>query len=84
MSISPWTMMAVLISSGAQLVVFLRWMHRRMRDDEIQRAFVRALAKEHLPRIYAALRLIATQQGIALDEAPIVQYVEFPNGRGRN
>jgi hypothetical protein len=83
MGTSGWTYLAVVFSLGAQLVVFLRWMHRRMRDDEIQRVFVRDLALRHLPNIYRALNTIAEQQGIQLDETPIVNYVDLRNG-GRN
>jgi hypothetical protein len=80
---SGWTYLAVVFSLGAQLVVFLRWMHRRMRDDEIQRVFVRDLALRHLPNIYRALNTIAEQQRIHLEEPPLVNYVDLRNG-GRN
>ena len=80
MGTSGWTYLAVMFSLGAQMVVFLRWMHRRMRDDEIQRVFVRDLALRHLPNIYRALHTIAERQGIALDETPIVNYVDLRNG----
>ena len=80
---SEWTYVVVVFSLGAQLVVFLRWMHRRMRDDEIQRVFVRDLALRHLPNIYRALNVIAERQGIKLEEMPMVNYVDMRNG-GRN
>ena len=70
-------MVLAVLSFGAQLVVFLRWMHRRIGDDEIQRAFVQDLALRHLPAIYRALHTIAEQQGITLDETPIVNYVDL-------
>lgn len=76
-------MIVALLSVGAQLVVFLRWMHRRIRDDEIQRAFIRDLALRHLPAIYKALNTMAEQQGIELDETPIVNYVDLRNGHRR-
>ena len=63
-----------------QLVVLLRWLHRRMRDDEIMRAFVRDVALNHLPHIYSALRQIAAQQGIELQEPPLLQFLDL-NGR---
>ena len=66
-----------------QTVLFLRWLHRRMRDDEIARTFVRDVATNHLPHIYSALRQIAEQQGIHLDEPPLVQFLEV-NGRPRH
>jgi hypothetical protein len=80
MGTSGWTYLVVVFSVGAQLVVFLRWMHRRMRDDEIQRVFVRALAVRHLPNIYRALNIIAERQGIKLEEMPSVNYVDLRNG----
>jgi len=60
-----------------QLVVFLRWLHRRMRDDEINRAFVRDVATNHLPHIYQALQLIAAEQGIDLNAPPLVRFVDL-------
>jgi hypothetical protein len=77
---SSLTLVLTIASLGAQFIVFLRWMHRRVRDDEIQRAFIRDLALRHLPAIYRALHMIAERQGIALDETPIVNYVDLRNG----
>ncbi|HXX99799.1 MAG TPA: hypothetical protein VEI54_02690 [Candidatus Limnocylindrales bacterium] len=77
---SPLTIVLAVCSLGAQLVVFLRWMHRRIRNDEIQREFIRDLALRHLPAIYRALHRIAERQGIALDDTPLVNYVEIRNG----
>ena len=81
---SPMTILLAVLSLGTQLVVFLRWMHRRMRDDEIQRVFIRDLALHHLPSIYRALHMIAEQQGITLDETPIVNYVDLRHGGRRS
>ncbi len=64
-----------------QFVVFLRWLHRRMRNDEITRAFVHDIATNHLPHIYNALQKIAAQQGIELDETPLVQFVDLNHRR---
>ena len=69
--------LAVAIPIAVQFVLFLRWLHRRMRNDEITRAFVRDIATNHLPHIYNALQKIATQQGITLDETPLVQFVDL-------
>ena len=68
---------AVLVPVGAQLVVFLRWLHRRIRDDEINRAFVHDVATNHLPHIYDALCVIAEQQGIVLDTPPPVRFIDL-------
>jgi hypothetical protein len=72
------------VSIGAQFVVFLRWIHRRMRDDEINRVFMRDLALRHLPSIYRALYRMAERQGIELEEMPIVNYVDLQNGGRRH
>jgi hypothetical protein len=75
--------LTTLVPIAVQFVVFLRWLHRRMRNEEITRAFVRDIATNHLPHIYNALRKIAAQQGITLDETPLVQFVDL-NGRHRH
>ena len=81
---NPWPLLLAVLSFGAQLVVFLRWMHRRVRDDEIQRAFIRDLALRHLPALYKALHTIAERQGIELDPTPIVNYVDLRNNHRRS
>lgn len=72
----------VFFSSIVQLVIFLRWLHRRTRDDEIRCAFVRDMAVNHLPHLYHALRQIASQLGLELQEPPPVQFIEL-NGQNR-
>ena len=72
-----------LVPIGVQFVLFLRWLHRRMRNDEIVRAFVRDIATTHLPHIYVALAAIAREQGIKLHETPMVRFVEI-NGHRRS
>jgi hypothetical protein len=67
-----------------QCLLFARWLHRRLRDDEIERAFVRDMALNHLPHVYSALRQIAEHSGIALEEPPLVRYVEFSSGEGKS
>lgn len=80
---TPLTMVLAVLSLGSQFVVFLRWMHRRVRDEEIQRAFIRDLAMRHLPAIYHALHVMAEQQGITLDETPIVNWVDLRHRNSR-
>jgi hypothetical protein len=69
--------MIVAFTVLAQLIVFLRWLHRRMRDDEIERAFVHDMATSHLPHMYHALRLIANHLQIELDDPPPVRFLEL-------
>lgn len=80
MPASWFAILGAIVSGAVQFVVFLRWLHRRMRNDEITRAFVRDVATNHLPHIYNALQKIAAQQGIDLDETPLVRFVDL-NGR---
>ncbi len=75
------TIVAALVPVIVQFVLFLRWLHRRMRNDEITRAFVRDIATNHLPHIYSALREIAQQQGIELTEPPLVRFIDL-HGHG--
>ena len=75
-SMNPYWLV-VGISACVQCFVFLRWLHRRARDDEIRRAFVRDMAVNHLPHLYLALRQIATRLGLELKEPPPVQFLEF-------
>jgi len=69
-------------TSCVQLFLFIRWLHRRMRDDEIRRAFVRDMALNHLPHLYHALRQIAARLQIDLKEPPPVQFLDL-NGHDR-
>jgi len=78
-----YAVLTAVVSTGVQFVLFLRWLHRRMRNDEIVSAFVRDIAANHLPQIYNALHEIAKQQGIELPETPLVRFVDL-NGHRRN
>ena len=69
--------LTTLVPVAVQFIVFLRWLHRRVRNDEITRAFVRDIATNHLPHIYNALQKIAAEQGITLDETPMVRFVDL-------
>ena len=75
--------LATLVPVAVQFVLFLRWLHRRMRNDEIARAFIRDIATNHLPHIYDALHKIAQRQGITLDDTPMVRFVDLNGHRRR-
>jgi hypothetical protein len=72
----------VALSTLAQFAMFIRWLHRRTRDDEIRRAFIRDMALNHLPHLYHALRQIAGHLGLELQEPPPVQFLDL-NGHDR-
>jgi hypothetical protein len=46
---------AVALPSLVQLALSLRWLYRRLRNDEIMRAFVQDIATNHLPHSYERL-----------------------------
>jgi len=71
------TELGILATLLLQFFVFLRWLHRRMRDDDINRQFLRDVATNHLPHIYEALEKIAAKDGIRLELPPAVQWVDF-------
>jgi len=73
--------LTAIFSVGVQFVLFLRWLHRRMRDDEIVRAFVRDMALTHLPHIYSVLQEVAAKQGSTVRETPVVHFVDFQKRR---
>lgn len=70
-----WLIVALTLLT--QFFIVLRWLHRRMRNSEIERAFVRDMARNHLPHLYHALQLIAERLGITLDEQPLVRFIDL-------
>jgi len=76
-------LIAALVPLLVQLGLFLRWLHQRMRDDEIARAFLRDMATNHLPHVYDALRQIAAQLGIELPGPPPIRFLELNGERTR-
>ena len=76
-----WLTTAVPIA--VQFAIFLRWLHRRMRNDEIIHVCVRDIALIHLPHIYSSLQALAKQKGTALPETPVIHFVDFHGHRRR-
>jgi hypothetical protein len=56
---------------------FLRDRDRRRMKEEVMLVFMRDMAMNHLPHIYHALRQIAKQHGVELDEPPPIKFIEF-------
>ena len=67
-----------------QLCVFLGWLHRRLRDGAIERAFIRDVATNHLPHIYHALRIMAAHHGLEIDDPPPVRFLELNGKPGKS
>jgi hypothetical protein len=76
----PWV--TTLFPIAVQFVLFLRWLHRRMRNDEMVYACVRDIALTHLPHIYASLEALGKEKGTTLPKTPVIHFVDF-NGRRR-
>lgn len=60
-----------------QLVMFLRWLYRRIRDDELNRAFVHDMATNHLPHIYELLLKLCEKQGIEVQPTPPIRWIDL-------
>jgi hypothetical protein len=73
--------LTTLLPVSVQFVLFLRWLHRRMRTDEIVQACVRDIALNHLPHIYTSLAAISLKQGITLHELPMIHFVDLSTRR---
>jgi hypothetical protein len=62
-----------------QLVVFLRWIYRRIRNDELNRVFIRDMATNHLPHIYDLLEKLCERQGIEHTPQSPIRWVDLGN-----
>ncbi len=71
----------VALAVAVQFVLFLRWLYRRIRNDELTRAFVQDMAINHLPHIYSALHSICRAQGIELSDSPPIRWIELNGGK---
>jgi hypothetical protein len=72
---SNWWTLA--FTSLVQFVLFVRWIYRRIRNDEIMRSFVHDMATNHLPHIYERLERLCEQQGIARTPSPPVRWIDL-------
>ena len=74
--------LAVIAATTVQFALFLRWLYRRVRNDELMRAFVADMATSHLPHIYDLLARLCDQQGITRPPAPPICWIDL-NGKTR-
>ena len=66
------------LASAVQLALFLRWLYRHIRNEEITRAFVEDMATNHLPHIYELLERICEKQGIDRHKpTPHIRWMEL-------
>lgn len=73
---------AVALTPLVQLVLFVRWLYRRIRNDELMRAFVRDMATNHLPHIYELLAKLCDERGIERSSLPPIRWIDL-NGKQR-
>jgi hypothetical protein len=65
------------ITAFVQFILFLRWMYRRLRNDEIIRVFVEEMATCHLPHIYILLARICDERGIEREADPPIRWIDL-------
>jgi hypothetical protein len=64
-----------------QFVLFLRWLYRRIRNDELTREFVEDMATNHLPHIYDLLLKLCARQGIENEAPPPIRWIDLDRNR---
>ncbi|MGA8143443.1 MAG: hypothetical protein WB987_06120 [Candidatus Acidiferrales bacterium] len=69
----------IAITSLVQFVLFIRWIYRRVRNDELNRAFVEDMAINHLPHVYELLEKLCDKQGIDRSPLPPIRWITFDN-----
>jgi hypothetical protein len=69
------------LAAAVQFILFLRWLYRRIRNDELLRIFVEDMALNHLPHIYERLNQLCDQQGIAHYESPPIRWINLNGPR---
>ena len=69
-----WTFALTFI---VQFVLFVRWLYRRVRNDELMRAFIQDMAANHLPHIYDLLDKMCDRQGIERSPPPPIRWLEI-------
>jgi len=71
---NAWTLV---LTSLVQFVLFLRWIYRRIRNDELNRAFVEDMATNHLPHMYELLEKLCDNQGIDREPSPPIRWIKL-------
>ncbi len=74
---SPVVAISALVSVLVQAGFFVRWIYRKIRNDELMHTFVKDMALNHLPHIYNLLHKICQHSGIAHNLPPPIQWVQI-------
>ena len=65
------------ITSIVQSILFVRWLYRHIRSEELTRAFVHDMAANHLPHIYELLEMLCDEQGIKRNPLPPIRWIDL-------
>lgn len=65
------------LTFAVQFALFVRWLYRRVRNDELMRAFIQDMAANHLPHIYDLLDKMCDRQGIERSPPPPIRWLEL-------
>jgi hypothetical protein len=69
------------IAAFVQFILFVRWIYRRVRNEQITRIFVEDMATSHLPHIYDLLARICDEKGIEPEAVPPIRWMDFERTR---
>ena len=69
--------LAIALPFAAQFVLFVRWLYRQIRNEEVNRVFVEDMATNHLPHIYDLLVKLCDQQGIERTALPPIRWIDL-------
>jgi hypothetical protein len=69
------------LASLVQFTMFVRWLYRRIRNDEINRIFIQDMATYHLPRIYELLDKLCEKQEIARSPQSPIRWMDMGTRR---
>jgi hypothetical protein len=72
---------ALAFAAAVQFILFLRWLYRRIRNDELLRVFVEDMALNHLPHIYERLNQLCDQRGITHLDPPPIRWINLNGPR---
>jgi len=69
--------LAIALPFAAQFVLFVRWLYRQIRNEEVNLVFVEDMATNHLPHIYDLLEKLCDQQGIERTGLPPIRWIDL-------
>jgi hypothetical protein len=72
--------LAIICATAVQFALFLRWLYRRIRNDELLHLFVADMATNHLPHIYEVLVRLCERQEIEPPPSPPIRWIDL-NGK---